>query len=151
MGPSRGAGLPPSASRAAIPGAGPDPIRSPDQSAQGLRVNDNRNLILAIALSLAVLLGWSFLSDQFFPTAEQPSTRSETGKQVPQQQPGSLPTATPETARTLRDRNLVLRETPRVAIESPSLRGSINLQGARIDDLVLTRHTETIARDSAPV
>jgi YidC/Oxa1 family membrane protein insertase len=114
-------------------------------------VNENRNLLLAIALSLVVLLGWSVLAEQFFPTAEQPSTRFEDGRQVPQQQPGSLPTATPETPQTLRDRNQVLRESERVAIETPSLRGSINLQGARIDDLVLTRHTETIARDSAPV
>jgi YidC/Oxa1 family membrane protein insertase len=45
----------------------------------------------------------------------------------------------------------VLRESPRVAIETPSLKGSINLKGARIDDLVLTRHTETIASDSAPI
>ncbi|HEY0114983.1 MAG TPA: membrane protein insertase YidC [Allosphingosinicella sp.] len=114
-------------------------------------MNESRNLILAIALSLVVLLGWSALSQQFFPTAEQPSTKFEKGKQVPVQQPGSLPTAAPETPRTLRDRNLVLRETPRVAIETPSLRGSINLQGARIDDLVLIRHTETMAPDSPPI
>jgi YidC/Oxa1 family membrane protein insertase len=114
-------------------------------------VNDTRNLILAIALSLIVLLGWSALSEAMFPTAEQPSTKFEQGKQVPQQQPGSLPTATPETAATIRDRNQVLRESPRVAIETPSLKGSINLKGARIDDLVLTRHTETIASDSAPI
>ena len=114
-------------------------------------MNENKNLILAIALSLAVLLGWGFISNQFFPTAKQPSTRIENGKQVPQQQPATLPTATPETAQTVRDRNLVLRETPRLAVETPSLRGSINLRGARVDDLVLTRHTETIARDSAPV
>jgi YidC/Oxa1 family membrane protein insertase len=114
-------------------------------------VNETRNLILAVVLSLVVLLGWSVVSQQFFPTAEQPSTKFEKGKQVPVQQPGSLPTATPETAQTLRDRNLVLRETPRVAIETPSLKGSINLAGARVDDLVLTRHTETIAQDSAPI
>jgi len=114
-------------------------------------VNDTRNLILAIALSLVVLIGWSALSQALFPTAEQPSTKFEDGKQVPVQQPASLPTATPETPATVRDRNQVLRETPRVAIETPSLRGSINLRGARIDDLVLTRHTETIADDSSPI
>ena len=114
-------------------------------------MNDTRNLILAIALSLVVLIGWSALSQALFPTAEQPSTKFEDGKQVPVQQPASLPTATPETPATVRDRNQVLRETPRVAIETPSLRGSINLRGARIDDLVLTRHTETIADDSSPI
>jgi YidC/Oxa1 family membrane protein insertase len=114
-------------------------------------VNDTRNLILAIALSLVVLIGWSALTEAMFPTAEQPSTKFEDGKQVPVQQPGSLPTATPETPATLRDRNQVLREAPRVAVETPSLKGSINLKGARIDDLVLTRHTETIANDSAPI
>jgi len=114
-------------------------------------VNDSRNLILAIALSLVVLIGWSFLSEALFPTAEQPSTKFEDGKQVPVQQPESLPTATPETPATIRDRTQVMAESPRVAIETPALKGSINLRGALIDDLVLTRHTETIAGDSAPI
>ncbi|WP_166037830.1 membrane protein insertase YidC [Sphingosinicella sp. YJ22] len=114
-------------------------------------MTDNKNLIVAIALSVLVLLGWSLISERFFPTAEQPSTRVEDGRVVAQQQPASLPTGTPETPRTIRDRAVVLRETPRIAIETPSLRGSINLRGARIDDLVLTRHTETMAADSAPV
>jgi YidC/Oxa1 family membrane protein insertase len=116
-------------------------------------VNDNRNLILAIALSLAILLGWSALSRQFFPTAAEPSTKVVNGKQVPVQQPTTLPTGAPQTAQAVRDRNLVLRETPRVAIDTPSLRGSINLKGARIDDLVLAKpqYTETIAANSPPI
>jgi YidC/Oxa1 family membrane protein insertase len=117
----------------------------------GRDVNDSRNLILAVALSLVVLIGWTFLSEQFFPTAQQPSTRIENGKQVPQAQPNQLPGGTVETPQSIRDRNVVLGETPRVAIETPSLRGSINLKGARIDDLVLTRHSETIAEESQPV
>ena len=32
-------------------------------------MNDNRNMLLAIVLSALVLLGWSLLSDKFFPTA----------------------------------------------------------------------------------
>jgi YidC/Oxa1 family membrane protein insertase len=45
----------------------------------------------------------------------------------------------------------VLRESPRIAIRTPRLAGSINLTGARIDDLVLTDQRETIARNSPPV
>jgi YidC/Oxa1 family membrane protein insertase len=114
-------------------------------------VNENRNLILAIALSLLVLVGWGMVSEYYFPTSSQPSTKIENGKQVAQPQPNQLPTGMQETPRTIRDRGQVLRETQRVAIDTPSLRGSINLAGARIDDLVLVRHTETIANNSEPV
>jgi YidC/Oxa1 family membrane protein insertase len=54
-------------------------------------VNDTRNLILAIALSLIVLLGWSALSEAMFPTAEQPSTKFEQGKQVRSSSPAASP------------------------------------------------------------
>ncbi len=114
-------------------------------------MTENKNLIVAIALSVLVLLGWSLISERYFPTAKQPSIKVEDGRLVPQQQPASLPSGAAETPRTIRDRAQVLRETPRIAIETPSLRGSINLKGARIDDLVLTRHTDTIAADSPPV
>ncbi len=43
----------------------------------------------------------------------------------------------------IRARAVVLAETPRVRIETPSLQGSINLKGARFDDLVLVRERET--------
>jgi YidC/Oxa1 family membrane protein insertase len=45
----------------------------------------------------------------------------------------------------------VLREGARVAIRTPRLAGSINLRGARLDDLVLTTERETIAANSPPV
>ncbi len=51
----------------------------------------------------------------------------------------------------MRDRTIVLRESPRVAILTPKLKGSIALKGARIDDMVLPTHKETIAKDSDPV
>ncbi len=46
---------------------------------------------------------------------------------------------------------MVLAETPRIAIKTPLLAGSINLKGARIDDLVLTGYSETIKKDSPPI
>ncbi|HEX8257496.1 MAG TPA: membrane protein insertase YidC, partial [Allosphingosinicella sp.] len=112
-------------------------------------MSDNRNMILAIALSALVLFGWSFLSDRFFPTANPPSTKMVDGKQVPLPKPLADPAADAPSA--IRDRRQVLAETPRVRIESPSLRGSVNLRGAKIDDLVLTRHRENIADNSPPI
>jgi YidC/Oxa1 family membrane protein insertase len=100
-----------------------------------------------VVLSAIILLGWTWASTKFFPTANPPSTKVENGKQVPlpQAQPGSTaPKAT-------QSRAAVLGSTPRVRIETPSLQGSLNLKGAQIDDLVLLRQRQTIAKDSPPV
>jgi len=112
-------------------------------------VNDNRNMILAIALSVLVLLGWGLISETWFPTASPPTTRIEQGRSVPLPQPNAGPVA--DSPRANRDRAVVLAETPRIRIETPRLAGSINLRGARLDDLVLSTHRETIAANSPPV
>ncbi|NNM76720.1 membrane protein insertase YidC [Sphingomonas sp. ID1715] len=112
-------------------------------------MENQRNMILAIVLSALVLFGWSALSDRFFPTANPPATKVVNGKQVAVPQPGVNPTPTAPAA--IRDRNLVLREAPRVRIDTPAIAGSVNLKGARVDDLVLKRHRETIAKNSPPI
>jgi YidC/Oxa1 family membrane protein insertase len=106
-------------------------------------------MILAIVLSAIVLFGWSALSNRIFPTANPPATKVVNGKQVPVPSPTIAPTVA--ASNTVRSREVVLRETPRVRIDTPSVAGSISLTGARVDDLVLKRHRETIAKDSPPV
>ena len=112
-------------------------------------MNDNKNMLLAIVLSAMVLLGWSLLSDKFFPAPGPQTQQAEKGKAQPSSQPAAAPTA--DAPRAVRNRELVLAESPRVRIETPSLRGSINLKGARFDDLLLVKQTETIASDSPPI
>jgi len=110
-------------------------------------VQNQRNLILAVVLSCLVFLGWTFLSARFFPVAAPPSTKIVNGKSVP------LPTPESQASQParVRDRAIVLGESPRIQILTPRVAGSINLKGARIDDLTLTDHRETIAKDSPPV
>jgi YidC/Oxa1 family membrane protein insertase len=112
-------------------------------------LNDHRNMILAIVLSALVLIGWSFLSERFLPTAQPPATKVVEGKSVPVPQPKADPTADGPVA--IRSRGEVLRTTPRIRIETPHLSGSINLKGARIDDLVLTTHRESLAKNSPAI
>jgi YidC/Oxa1 family membrane protein insertase len=107
-------------------------------------------MILAVVLSAIVLLGWSLLTERYFPPASEPSTQVVNGKQVPVPQRSGNPTAAPAPAQQQQQARQ-LPAAPRVRIETPSLRGSINLRGARIDDLLLTRHRETIAANSRPV
>ncbi len=113
-------------------------------------MNDNRNMILAIVLSALVLIGWGFLSERLLPTAAPQSQKVENGKVKPAPQPQAAP-APQAQQQKLRARAAVLREAPRVQIRTPSLEGSINLKGARLDDLVLLKERQTIADDSPPV
>ncbi len=112
-------------------------------------MNNNRNMVLAIVLSALVLISWSLISDRLLPTAGPQTQRVDDGKVRPVPQPQTDPAADEPTA--LRSRQAVLSSTPRVVIDSPSIRGSINLKGARIDDLVLVRHTEGIGGNSPPI
>ena len=108
-------------------------------------MENQRNLLIAIALSVVVFLGWNFLSNRYFPVAAPPATKIVDGRQVP------LPS--PEAAKPAiaRDRAAALHDTPRLPIATPRLVGSINLKGARLDDLLLLDHRETVAANSPPV
>lgn len=111
-------------------------------------MSDKRNMIMAMLLSALVLLGWTFVSDRFFPAPKPVAAQADKGKAATA--PGVAPTAgTAPTAN--RDRAVVLAETPRVTFDTPSLVGSINLKGARIDDLSMVRQRETVDPKSPPV
>jgi YidC/Oxa1 family membrane protein insertase len=111
--------------------------------------NDRQNFVLFAVIAALILFGWPLLQDRFFPSANPPVTKIEDGKTQVVPNRAADPTADGPAA--IRDRAAVLRETPRVLIATPRLRGSINLRGARIDDLVLLDYKETIAKDAAPI
>ena len=109
-------------------------------------MNDSRNLILAVVLSAIVLLGWTLISDRFLPTANPTPQVYKGGKEIVKAEPQADPTA--DGAAAVRDRRIVLAETTRIAVDTPRVAGSINLKGARIDDLLLKDYHETIAKGS---
>jgi YidC/Oxa1 family membrane protein insertase len=114
-----------------------------------MHADDKRNILLAVLLTVAILFGWPFIASHIFPPAQPPVTRVEGGKTVPVAPPAARETA--ESTTVVRDAAQVMRESPRVAIETPKLKGTINLKGARIDDIVLPTYKLTIAKDSEPV
>ncbi|WP_111430499.1 membrane protein insertase YidC [Rhodobacteraceae bacterium DSL-40] len=121
--------------------------------------DQNRNLILATALSFAVILVWFLL----FPPPE-PTTPPETAQtEVQATESGTttgvaVPSGTGEQAGTpqiapveTKTRAQALAQTPRVPIETARLSGSLSLVGGRIDDLSLNKYHVTIAKDSPNV
>ena len=125
-------------------------------------MDDKRNLIAAILLSVAILIGWNFVAEQFFPTPAKPDVTTTvagangTPATAPtaQGQPSALPAATAPAApaaQAIRPVEAALAEGNRIPINTPALAGSINLVGARIDDLTLTKYRQTIDKNSPPV
>ncbi len=112
-------------------------------------MNDSKNFIIAIVLSAVVLFGWTWAAERYFPTAKAPAAKVEQGQAQPTAVPaGQAPAAA---TKAFQDRSAVLGASPRVAIDTPSLKGSINLKGAQFDDLVLLNQRTAVARESEPV
>lgn len=128
-------------------------------------MGDKRNIIMAVLLTGIILFGWPILMETFFPdmvnkneAVEQandpgndPVGASDGSAPAVSTTPGSAAIGADAAASTIRRLPVVLAENPRVAIETPRLRGSIDLQGARLDDLTLTDHTTELDKDSPPV
>ena len=112
--------------------------------------DNNKNLILATALSFLVILVWFLL----FPPEEQAPIGADVPvSQAPVAADGvtSIPPPTPgapENAAAPGAEAAPAPEAPRVAIETPQLSGSINLSGGRIDDLKLREYRETLDEES---
>ncbi len=125
-------------------------------------MENNKNFILAIALSLAVLMGWQFLymrpmqerarQQQAIEQMRNPPKPAAETSNAPSA-PGGQAALQPQTGPgiTFASREAAIAASPRVAIDSPSLLGSINLKGGRIDDVVLRNYNETVNPDSPKV
>jgi YidC/Oxa1 family membrane protein insertase len=132
-------------------------------------MTDNKNTILAIALSALVLIAWQFFfampqekarqeklqAEQLAQKQQTPAQPSQPRQPVPiPAQPG-LPQAPGQTAQTPADiaanRDAALAKSPRVPIATDSLQGSIALKGGRLDDLALVKFRETVDPKSPPI
>lgn len=111
-------------------------------------MDNSRNMILAFVLSALVLIGWTSLSERYFPTPKPTTAASQAGSTTAKK-PASAPIA--QGAAKLRDIVAVRAESPRITIDTPKLSGSINLRGAQIDDLVMTAYRETIKKNSPAI
>ncbi len=80
-----------------------------------------------------------------------PRQRQQQAQMRAQAAAAKLQPAQPTAGGSYVDRNAALAQSPRVAISTPALQGSIALKGGRIDDLFLKDYRETLAKDSPPV
>ncbi|MGC9369549.1 MAG: membrane protein insertase YidC [Paracoccaceae bacterium] len=113
--------------------------------------DQNKNLILATALSFIVILAWFILfppeEPVVDPNAPAATQTAETG--APADQAVTPPAA--GTAEPAEPAPTPAAEAPRVAIETPRLSGALSLLGGRIDTLSLSDYNETLEPDSGKV
>jgi len=109
-------------------------------------MNDNRNLIAAVALSALVLLGW-----QYFVAAPQmklQQQRQQTAAvQKKEEAPATIsaPPAAASAVPSHMPRAKVLQTSgARLPIRTPTVDGSLRLAGARFDDLRLKKYHTTV-------
>lgn len=140
-------------------------------------MENNKNFVLAMVLSLAVLIGWQYfvigprmeqerraaeieanrqaqLSGKTAETSTSPA--NSTIPQATSSANNSSNTTVPGTptqvnANTSHDRKAALAVDPRVEINANRLTGSINLIGGRIDDLRLKDYRDTIDKKSPTI
>jgi YidC/Oxa1 family membrane protein insertase len=101
---------------------------------------NNKNFILAIVLSMAIIFGWQYFYAG--PIAEKAKKQAEVAQTTTAAPGAAVPGAAPAPLAITRDK--ALSGSPRLKIETPDVRGSINLTGAQIDDLHLVHYQETI-------
>ncbi|MBX3573310.1 MAG: membrane protein insertase YidC [Mesorhizobium sp.] len=121
--------------------------------------DNNRNLFITIVLSVVILTVWQVFFMQPRIEAQREAARIEQERiasesspttQAPSQPAGTSVPGTPQatvpgqaTAPAQADRAATVAAGSRVKIDTPALSGSINLTGARIDDVKLKAyHTE---------
>jgi len=125
-------------------------------------MTDQKNTLLAIVLSAIVLIVWQYFFGlphmQRQEAQKQPQTQTQT-QGVPTPAPGGGPSTTvpvpgqPATvpAAQVLTRDAALKQTARVPIDTPRLKGSIALKGGRIDDILLAQYHETVDPNSPPI
>ncbi len=106
-------------------------------------MNDNTNFFIAIALSIAILMGFHW----FYEVPKQRATQSQAQASaiIEKEQP------TVEAILAPKQRSDAIAASKRVKLENKNLHGSINLKGGRFDDITLIRYRETVDKNSPEI
>jgi YidC/Oxa1 family membrane protein insertase len=115
---------------------------------------DQKRLLAAIAVSIAILLGFELLWNEpkrEVQRAQQEASSARIAATAPAAGSASPATTSGVAGMTPGETSVVAAPRPeaqRVPIDTPRVSGNINLRGARFDDLVLKDYHETVDRSS---
>ena len=105
-------------------------------------MNDQKNLFLAIGLSIAIIVIFQFL------IPSQPIQKSNTENNEIIEPATSIDEQTSASINIIKPKEEILNNNQRVFIKTPLLKGSINLKGAILDDLELSNYKISLDENS---
>jgi YidC/Oxa1 family membrane protein insertase len=108
-------------------------------------MNEQRNLYLAIGISIAIIIFFQLL----FPTQPIQTTSFEEDEVL--EPATSIDGQSSQAVSEIQSRDEALIQTDRVIFENASIKGSINLKGAILDDLILSKYKTSLEPDSTNI
>ena len=105
-------------------------------------MNEQKNLFLAIGLSIAIIVIFQFL------IPSQPIQKSNIENNEIIEPATSIDEKISTSVNIIRPKEEILSKNQRVIIKTPSLKGSINLKGAILDDLALSNYKVSLDENS---
>ena len=120
---------------------------------------ENRNMILAISLSMAVLFGWQVFvvgpeleKEAALQQAIAEQEAADAANDAPQVDPDAIAAAAGSASGEITVSEAAPQmSAPRIIIDAPLVSGSISLAGLRIDDIMLKAYQETQDPGSANI
>src|SRR5258706_1221969 len=111
----------------------------------GVLMSDQRNLLIAVTLSMVVVFGWQYLVG--VPKMQQEQAKQAQSLQQQKLNPAAPPGAAPGAASIgqavgVPRADALAKSSARAGIDTPKLAGSINLPAGRFDELRLRNHYE---------
>ena len=106
-------------------------------------MNEQKNLFLAIGLSIAIIVIFQFLMP-----STQPIQKSNIENNEIIQPATSIDEQTSTSVNIIKPKEEILNNNQREFIETPVLKGSINLKGAILDDLELSNYKISLDENS---
>jgi YidC/Oxa1 family membrane protein insertase len=111
---------------------------------------DQKNFVLALVISAVILLGSQFVIQRYFPTPHRAPTQTS-ATDSPTTTGGTTAQPIAPAVAAEKPRADVIGGSPRVAIRTNQLIGTISLVGGRLDDLTLANYRETVDPNSPQI
>jgi len=109
-------------------------------------MREQKNLFLAIGLSIAIIIGFQFLFPQ---RTDVIKTARDVNEEI--QPVTSIDENVVTSSQLIKSKKEIINLSKRVNIITPSLSGSINLKGAVLDDLILLKYNEVLNDNSKKI